>query len=66
MSARQSESVHRQQSDLRKDDDRRLPIDSVEKKRKHPSGHKRGDPSTQRRVGLLERHLSRVSVLVVG
>ena len=51
MSAPQSESVHRQQSDLRKDDDRKLPIDSVEKKRKHPSGHKRGDPSTQRKSG---------------
>ena len=50
-SARQSESVYRQQSDLRKDDDRKLPIDSVEKKQKHPSGHKRGDPSTQRKSG---------------
>ena len=43
MSARQSESVHRQQSDLRKDDDRKL--------QKHPSGHKRGDLSTQRKSG---------------
>ena len=50
-SVHQSESVHRQQSDLRKDDDRKLPIDSVEKEWKHPSGHKRGDPSTQRKSG---------------
>ena len=50
-SVRQSELVHRQQSDLRKDDGRKLPIDGVEKERKHPSGHKRGDPSTQKKSG---------------
>ena len=64
MSARQSELVHRQKIDLRKDDDRKLQIDSVDIKWKHPSGHKRGDASTQGKSGPPKRHLNRVSVLV--